>query len=140
MPKLLAGCLFDLFLADVQVAVAQGAGDHDAVGAGRLGGGEDLAGELEDDAGARQGEVGAAALQPVAPGDGLGTGGVDDPLHDGRGLDAVQVRHVGGAGQQAAVVAGDFQPGERLLHRPARRSRPIVRGQDLQQMLDRLVQ
>ncbi len=95
--------------------MAQGAGDHDAVGAGALGRGEDVAGELEDDAGPREGEVGAAAFQAVAPGDGFGAGGVDDPLHDGGRFDAVELRDIGRPGQEAAVVAGDLEAGQRLL-------------------------
>ena len=83
-------------LADVQVAVAEWAGDHDAVGPGPLGGGEDVAGELEHHAGAREGEVGAAALQPVTPGDRLGPRRRDDVLHDAGSFGAVQLRHLGG--------------------------------------------
>ena len=120
--------------------MAQGAADHDAVGAGRFGRVEDGVGELDDDAGAREGEVGAAAFQAMGPGDGFGTGRFDDPLHDGGGFDAVQVGDVGGAGQQAAVVAGDLEAGQRLVDRGGQALQAQVLGQDLQQVFDLAVQ
>src|SRR6266568_2888850 len=133
--KALPGGCFYLCLADVEVAVAQGTGDHDAVGPGRLGRGEDVAGELQHDPGARQGEVGAAAFEPVAPADRFGTCRLYDPLHDGGGLGAVELGHVGWTGEATPVVAGDFQPGEGFLYRAAEPLKAKVSGQDVEQVL-----
>ncbi len=104
--------------------MAQGAGDHDAVGAGALCRGEDLAGEVDDHAGPGEGEVGAAAFQAVAPFYRFGAGCSDDPLHDGRRFGAVQLRHIGRPGEEAAVVAGDFEPVSGFWTDSASRSRP----------------
>ncbi len=84
---------------------------------------------------APQGEVGAAAFEPVAPADRFGTCRLYDPLHDGGGLGAVELGHVGWTGEQTPVVAGDFQPGERFLYRAAEPLKAKVSGQDVEQVL-----
>src|SRR6185369_6533335 len=55
-------------------------------------------------------------------------------------LAVVQLRHSGGAGQQAAVVAGDLEAEERLFHRLLQARQAEVAGQDLQNVLHRLAQ
>ena len=65
---------------------------------------------------------------------------LDDPLHDGRRFNAVQIRNVSGSGQQAAVVTGNFEAGQRFIDCGGQALQSQIFGENFQQMLDVAVQ
>ena len=80
-----------------------------------------LAREPQHDLGLRDRVAGAAALGLVRPVDGLGAGGGQELVEHRRVLGIVEAHHRRRAQEQAAVVGGDPQAGQRLRRR-ARRS------------------
>ena len=84
--------------------------------AARLGVGEDAADEVVDDALLGERQRGAAAVGLVVPVDGLAADGLGDLVHVRRVLGVVGQRDLRRPGEQAAVVAGDLEAGERPGH------------------------
>ena len=110
--------------------------DHDAVGTGRLGRFKNRIGKLNHNTRTGKGKVGAAALQAMGPGYRLGADRLDYLLHDGGRFDTVQVGYIGRTGQQTAVVAGNLQARQRLVHSGSQALQTQVAGEDFEQMFD----
>ncbi len=124
--RLLAACRHRL-LAQVEVAVAERAGDDDRLRAVAPCVLDDGAAEPHDGAGAADAEGAAAALDLHVPVDGLGAAGADDVVHLGRLLRVVAAAELRRTNEQAAVVGGELDALERVgLAR--RRRRLLLEG------------
>ena len=101
-------------LAQVEVAVAERAGDDDGLGAVAPRVLDDGAAEPHDGAGAADAEGAAAALDLHVPLDVVGAAGVDDVVHLHRLLGVVVAAELGRADEQAAVVRRELDAVERV--------------------------
>ena len=133
-------------LPQVQVGLAQRAGDHDGLGAVGAGVLDDGAAEPHDGGGAAHAVGAAAALDLHVPVDGLGAAGGDHVVHEHRLLDVVAGGDRLRPHEQAAVVGGqldvahevllDGRRGDALGDRLARVAQQLRHAEDVDGVLE----